>query len=83
MTARKEKLKHALNKCPEIKPLFHPAMASRFYQAVKDLRNGLNTEDSRSEASEHLRALVDKIALHLKAVRKNYLLIYMVISQEF
>ena len=63
MTARKEKLEHALNKCPEIKPLFHLAMASCFYQAVKDLRNGLNKEDSRSEASEHLRALVDKIVL--------------------
>lgn len=37
VTARKEKLEHALNKCPEIKPLFHPAMSSRFYQAVKDL----------------------------------------------
>jgi len=63
VTACKEKLEHALNKCPEIKPLCHPAMASRFYQAIKDLRNVLNTEDSRSEASEHLRARVDKIVL--------------------
>ena len=62
---------YGLNKCPEIKPLFHPAMASRFYQAVKDLRNGLNTEDSRSEASEHLRALVDKIVLTPKGGEKE------------
>ncbi len=71
MTAHKEKLEHALNKCPEIKPLFHPAMDSRFYQAVKNLRNGLNKEDSRSEASEHLRALVDKIVLTPKGGEKE------------
>ncbi|MCK4841520.1 MAG: hypothetical protein KAT04_06515, partial [Methylococcales bacterium] len=46
-------------------------MASRFYQTVKDLRNGLNTEDSRNEASEHLRALVDKIVLTPKGGEKE------------
>lgn len=61
--ARKEEVEQALSKPSEIKSLIHPAMASRFHQAVKDLRNGLNTEGSRSEASEHLRALVDKIVL--------------------
>ncbi len=59
------------NKCPEIKPLFHPAMASRFYQAVKNFRNGLNTEDSRNESSEHLPALVDKIVLTPKGGEKE------------
>ena len=46
-------------------------MASRFHQAVKDLRNGLNNESSRSEASEHLRALIDKIVLTPKDGEKG------------
>ncbi|KAF3982952.1 MAG: hypothetical protein HFP81_09535 [Methylococcales symbiont of Hymedesmia sp. n. MRB-2018] len=71
VTACKEKLEHALNKCPEIKPLFHQAMASCFYEAVKDLRNGLNTENSRNEASGHLPALVDKIVITPKDGEKE------------
>jgi len=38
-------------------------MASRFHKSVKDLRNGLNQDGSRSEASQLLRTLVDKIVL--------------------
>ncbi|PCI54057.1 MAG: hypothetical protein COB36_11160 [Alphaproteobacteria bacterium] len=42
-------------------------MASRFHKCVKDLASVLNQDGARSEASEHLRGLVDKIVLTPKA----------------
>jgi DNA invertase Pin-like site-specific DNA recombinase len=45
------------------KPLLHPAMAQRYRRAVEDLSNALDRKDARSEAAEHLRALIDKIVL--------------------
>ncbi|WP_330178437.1 hypothetical protein [Candidatus Vondammii sp. HM_W22] len=64
---RKAEVSTLLKAEPANKPLLHPAMASRFHQSVKDLANVLNQEDARSEASEHLRKLVDKIVLTPKA----------------
>jgi len=42
VTERKEQIEILLKERPATKPLIHPTMASRFYQSVKDLRNGLN-----------------------------------------
>ncbi len=44
-------------------PLLHPAMAQRYRREVENLRNALDRKDGRSEAAEHLRALIDKIVL--------------------
>lgn len=44
-------------------PLLHPAMAQRYRREVENLRNALDRKDGRSEATEHLRALIDKIVL--------------------
>ncbi|MCU7859112.1 MAG: recombinase family protein [Candidatus Thiodiazotropha sp. (ex Lucinoma kastoroae)] len=63
VTQSQEKAEALLKARPATKPLLHPAMASRFHRSVKDLRHGLNQEGSRSEASQHLRGLVDKIVL--------------------
>lgn len=63
VTQKIEELEQELRKQPDVKPLLHPAMASRFQQAVKDLKAALNTETVRSEASERLRGLIEKIVL--------------------
>ncbi|PCJ20513.1 MAG: resolvase [SAR86 cluster bacterium] len=67
VTTRKEEVSALLAAEPANKPLLHPAMASRFHQSVKDLASVLNQDGARSEASEHLRGLVDKIVLTPKA----------------
>lgn len=56
-------LERTLSKQPEVKPFLHPAMASRFHQAVKDLKESINAQGSRSEASQALRELIEKIVL--------------------
>lgn len=45
------------------KPLVHPAMAKRYRSEVENLRKALEHKDARTEASEHLRALIGKIVL--------------------
>ncbi len=63
VTTRKEEVSLLLEVEPANKPLLHPVMATRFHQSVKDLASVLNQDGARSEASEHLRGLVDKIVL--------------------
>ena len=41
----------------------HPAIARRYPGELENLRNALDRKDGRSEAAEHLRALIDKIVL--------------------
>ncbi len=67
VTDQKEKIEASLKERPAIKPFIHPAMATRFHQSVKDLRHELNQDGSRSEASQLLRTLVDKIVLTPKS----------------
>lgn len=38
-------------------------MAQRYRREAENLRNALDREDGRSQAVEHLRALIDKIVL--------------------
>ena len=42
----------------------HPNIAEHYVTRVSDLRNYLNKEDSRVEAAQILRSLVDEIRLH-------------------
>ena len=42
----------------------HPNIAEHYVAKVNDLRNYLNKEDSRVEAAQILRSLVDEIRLH-------------------
>lgn len=63
VTAQIKNVEAALQKQPEAKALLHPAMASRFHHAIKDLRASLNADGCRSEASEHLRGLIQKVVL--------------------
>ncbi|MGC1507117.1 recombinase zinc beta ribbon domain-containing protein [Ketobacter sp.] len=63
VSERIERAEQALTNKPMPKPLLHPAMASRYHQAVKELQTTLNNEERRAEANEHLRRLIDKIVL--------------------
>ncbi len=48
---------------PPPKPLVHPAMANRYRDEVENLKEALNCNNVRAEASEHLRSLIGKIVL--------------------
>ena len=63
VSERIEKAEQALTVQPELKPLIHPAMASRYQQAIKDLKASLNADGARAEASQHLRGLIEKVVL--------------------
>ena len=47
----------------EVRPFLHPSMAERYRLAIERLRESLNREDSRTEASEHLRRMIEKVVL--------------------
>ncbi len=65
VSARKEELEGLIAKAgeTELKPFIHPAMAKRYFEAIRDLKETLNAGESRAAASEHLRQVVDKIVL--------------------
>ena len=63
VSERIEKAEQALTVQPALKPLIHPAMASRYHHAIKDLKASLNADGARAEASQYLRGLIDKVVL--------------------
>ncbi len=73
ITERQEELATLINThtSHQKKPLLHPSMALRYKQEVQALRSSLNNEATKSEASEHLRALVEKIVLTPKPGQDN------------
>ena len=75
VSIRQEEIEKILQEDHAIKPIFLPAMASRFYQSIRNLRDALNQESSRAEASQHLRALVERIVLTPKDGEKKGLAI--------
>ena len=48
---------------PAPKPLSPPAMENRYRKEVENLKQALDRNDARAEASEHLRGLIEKIVL--------------------
>lgn len=68
---RIEKAEKTLLVQPALKPLIHPSMASRYHKAVTDLKMALTHEESRPEANEHIRGLIDKIVLTPKKRSKG------------
>ena len=61
--ARREELKVKLAAADEPPPLLHPEMAGIYRAKVTELARALQDPDSRSEATEALRGLVDAIVL--------------------
>jgi hypothetical protein len=61
--ARREELKAKLAAVDESPPLLHPEMAKIYREKVTQLARALQEPDTRSEATEALRGLVDAIIL--------------------
>jgi site-specific DNA recombinase len=61
--ARREELKARLAAAAEPPPLLHPSMAQLYRQKVDGLVQALQEPDTRIEAAETLRGLVDEIIL--------------------
>jgi site-specific DNA recombinase len=61
--ARREQLEAKLAITKEPSPLLHPEMARIYHTKVTELAKALQEPDSRSEATEALRGLVDAIVL--------------------
>jgi site-specific DNA recombinase len=60
---RKDALLKQLELVNEPPPLLHPSMADLYRSKVEDLADALQREDTRLEASEMLRGLIDSIVL--------------------
>ncbi|NOY73602.1 MAG: hypothetical protein GXP14_14760 [Gammaproteobacteria bacterium] len=68
VTAKREEIENLLKSHEsQPKPLLHPSMAKRYQQEIKALRQSLNNKESRNEASQHLRGLIEKIVLTPRA----------------
>jgi hypothetical protein len=63
LQARKEALVAQLAAADEPPPLLHPSMADLYGSKVEELAAALQREDTRLEASEMLRGLIDSIVL--------------------
>ncbi|MBL4750154.1 MAG: recombinase family protein [Amylibacter sp.] len=60
---RMHELESILSNTEEEKIIFHPNMAQRYHGEVRNLVDTLNNIDTRPEASQHLRKLIDKVVL--------------------
>ena len=60
---RRGELEAQLKAAKEPPPLLHPSMADLYRSKVEDLASALQREDTRLEASEMLRGLIDSIVL--------------------
>ena len=60
---RKDELEVLLADSQEAPSLIHPSMAHRYHQEVRNLIGAMNNGDSRTEAAELLRTLIEKIVL--------------------
>jgi site-specific DNA recombinase len=63
ITARREELETLLDGTAEEQVLLHPNMAGYYRKQVADLAAVLNSEESRTEAADLIRSLVDQITL--------------------
>jgi hypothetical protein len=60
---RRGELEAQLKAAKEPPPLLHPSMADLYREKVQNLAAALQREDTRLEASEMLRGLIDSIVL--------------------
>ncbi len=63
LTARRDELQHHIKTAHEPPPLLHPSMADLYRTKIEELAATLQREDTRLEASETLRGLIDSIVL--------------------
>ncbi len=60
---RTEEIKAIISHFKEARVVFHPSMAQRYHEEVQGLIKALSNEDSRMEAANILRTLIDRIVL--------------------
>ncbi len=60
---RKLELEQMVSKAPAPIPRLHPRLADLYRRKVDNLHDALNRKDTRAEASEAIRALIDEIRL--------------------
>ncbi len=60
---RLNELEQVLSTQEEEKIIFHPNMADRYHKEVRGLMDTMNNPETRAEASQHLRAMIDKVVL--------------------
>ncbi len=63
LEASKLELEQALSKAPPPMPRLHPSLAEVYRQKVDNLHEALNQEDTRLEAADALRNLIEEIRL--------------------
>jgi site-specific DNA recombinase len=63
LETRRDQLEAALAEREAPPPVLHPAMAEVYHRKVADLAEALNRDDTRAEAAEILRGLVERIEL--------------------
>ncbi len=63
LEARKLELEQRVSMAPAPVPRLHPRLADLYRRKVDDLHGALNREDTRAEASEAIRDLIDEIRL--------------------
>ena len=63
ITARREELESLLAGTKEEPVLLHPGMAEHYRKQVAALADALTAEETRAEAADLLRALIDRIEL--------------------
>ncbi len=63
LEARQELLEAELSQADSPPPLLHPNMAEVFHRKINELHQALTSDDSKTEAAEILRTLVDAIIL--------------------
>ncbi len=69
---RREQIESYLEDTEEAPVMLHPNMSLRYQEEVNALRKSLNKEETRSEAADLLRSLIDKILLTPKPCGKEY-----------
>lgn len=63
MEARKAELETDLAKQEEPVPLLHPSLALRYQQQLESLHAALNDQETRTDAFEAIRALIDRVVI--------------------
>ena len=63
LEARQQELGSILAKPAETRPLIHPALATIYRRKVAELHEALQQDETRAEAAEILRGLIDEIIL--------------------
>ena len=60
---RRKEMKHSLENAPASLPRLHPNLAHIYHEKVAKLTEALNDENSRTEAAEAIRTLIDEVRL--------------------